>query len=251
MAYDGTAYHGWQIQRGVATVQGLLTAACRRVFSTSVKVVGASRTDAGVHALGQVASLAVESRLTARAIRSALNALLPPDIRVTAIDEAPPGFDARRSAVSKRYLYLIDNGPVPNPLLRRYAWHVPHPLDRRLMAQGLRPLRGKQDFSAFCAAAGRARTPTCTLYSARLRARRDLVAIFFSADSFLHHMARNVVGSLVEIGRGHRPPEWMAELLVGRDRTRAGPTAPPEGLTLLRVRYPSERRGAAGATPTG
>ncbi len=156
LAYDGTAYHGWQVQRLQPTVQGTLTQACRQLFTGPIKLVGASRTDAGVHALGQVAGLTVESRLVPPAIRSALNALLPPDIRVLQVVEAVPGFDARRAALSKRYLYLIDNGPVANPLLRRDAWHVPHALDRTAMASGLRSLRGKHDFSAFCAAAGRA-----------------------------------------------------------------------------------------------
>ncbi len=238
LAYDGAAYHGWQIQPFVPTVQGLLTEACRRVFGQPAKLVGASRTDAGVHASGQVASLSVQSRLHLLAIRSALNSQLPPDIRVTEVAEAAPGFDARRSARSKRYLYLIDNGPLANPLRRRYAWHVPQRLDLSSMRSALGCLRGKHDFSAFCAAAGRARTPTCTVYSARLLARRGLVAVLLSADSFLHHMVRNIVGSLVEVGRGRRPVEWMADLLLGRDRRRAGPTAPPHGLTLLRVTYP-------------
>ena len=238
LAYDGTGYNGWQVQPSRPTVQGLLTDACRRIFSGPLRVVGASRTDAGVHALGQVASLVVESGLHPLSIRSALNSYLPPDIRVLAVAEAPSGFDARRAAVSKRYLYLIDGRPVPNPLLRRYAWHVAHPLDAKAMALGLRALRGKHDFSAFCAAAGKGRTTTCTLLSGRLLRRRGVVAVFLSADSFLHHMVRNVVGSLVEIGRGSRGPEWTAELLLGRDRTRGGPTAPAHGLTLLRVTYP-------------
>lgn len=242
VAYDGTAYSGWQIQPSRPTIQGILTDACARLFSGPLKVAGASRTDAGVHALGQVATLVVESGLQPLAIRSALNSYLPPDIRVLAVAEAPPGFDARRSALSKRYVYLVDSRPVPVPLLRRYAWHVPRTLDLEAMANGLRALRGKHDFSAFCAAAGRARTPTCTLFSGRLRSRRGVVGVFLSADSFLHHMVRNVVGSLLEIGRGNRPPEWMAELLLGRDRTRAGATAPANGLTLLRVCYPRESR---------
>ncbi len=240
LAYDGTAYHGWQTQRGVPTVQGLLTEASERVFGHPVKLVGASRTDAGVHALGQMASLSVESRLHVLAIRAALNSQLPPDIRVTEVAEAAPGFDARRSARSKRYLYLIDNEPLANPLLRRYAWHISQRLDLPSMRNALRSLRGKHDFSAFCAASGRDRTPTCTVYSARLLARRNLVTVLLSADSFLHHMVRNIVGSLVEVGRGHRPVEWMADLLLGQDRRRAGPTAPSRGLTLLRVTYPIE-----------
>jgi len=210
-----------------------------------VKVVGASRTDAGVHALGQVASFSTTTSLSLPAIRSGVNALLPADIRVLEVAEVPSGFDARRSARSKRYAYLIDNGPVSNPLLRRYAWHVPQPLDPDAMAAGLRQLRGKHDFSAFCAAMGRSRTPTCTIHSAKLRSRRGLIAVLLSADSFLHHMVRNILGSLVEVGRGVHRPEWIAELLSGRDRTRAGPTAPPHGLTLVRVSYWLVRRSPA------
>ena len=206
-----------------------------------MKVVGASRTDAGVHALGQVASLSTISQLSLLAIRSGLNALLPPDIRVLGVSEAPPGFDARRWARSKRYAYLINTAPVAHPLLRRYAWHIPKPLDSSSMAAALKALRGKHDFSAFCAAPGRARTPVCTIFSARLLSHRDRIAVLISADSFLHHMVRNIVGSLVEIGRGRRPPEWIRQVLLGRDRTRSGPTAPAHGLTLLRVSYALDR----------
>jgi tRNA pseudouridine38-40 synthase len=245
LAYDGTGLCGWQVQPGRPTVQGLLAEACRRLFGGPVRVVGASRTDAGVHARAQVASLRVESDLHLLAVRSALNAFLPPAVRVLAVAEAPPGFDARRAASSKRYLYLIDNAPVPDPLLRRYAWHVSHPLDPVPMRRALAALRGKHDFAAFCAAAGRARPPVCTVYSARLLRRRGRVAVFLSADSFLHYMVRNVVGSLVEVGRGKRTAGWIAEVLAGRDRRRAGPTAPAHGLTLLGVRYPP------GLTPPG
>ena len=242
LAYDGAAYRGWQIQPSVPTVQGLLTEACGRLFGQPVKVVGASRTDAGVHAWCQVASLIVDTRLHPLAIRSALNSHLPPDIRIREVADAAPGFDARRSALSKRYLYLIQTGSVADPLLRRYTWHVPQRLEPEAMASSLRSLRGKHDFTAFCAAAGRVRTPTCTVYSARLVARRGILVILLAADSFLHHMVRNIVGSLVEVGRGVRPADWMAELLLGRDRTRSGPTAPPHGLTLLRVIYPTGRQ---------
>ena len=202
-----------------------------------MKVVGASRTDAGVHALGQVASFSTTSQLSLLAIRSGINAVLPPDIRVLEVADAPPGFDARRWARAKRYAYLIDNGPVALPFVSRYAWHIPQPLNDSAMRVGLRALRGKHDFSAFCAAPGLHRTPICTIFSAHLICRRSLMTILVSADSFLHHMVRNIVGSLVEVGRGHRSAEWIRELLVGRDRTRAGPTAPARGLTLLRVSY--------------
>ena len=203
-----------------------------------MKVVGASRTDAGVHALGQVASFVTPSGVSVLAIRSGLNALLPADVRALEVAEAQPGFDARRWARLKRYAYLIDNGPVALPLVRRYSWHVPRWLDSGAIRAALGALRGKHDFSAFCAAPGRERTPVCTVFSARLVSRRSLLAVFVSADSFLHHMVRNIVGSVVEVGAGRRPPGWVSDLLLGRDRTRSGPTAPAQGLTLLRVSYP-------------
>jgi len=212
-------------------------AAAARVLGGPVKITGASRTDAGVHALRQVASLATSSALPPAALQRALNALLPPSVRVLDAAPAPAGFDARRWARGKRYAYLIDRGPQADPFLRRYAWHAPFPLDVAAMAAGLSAVRGKHDFSAFCAAAGRDRTPTCTITSARVVARRERLAICLSADSFLHHMVRNIVGSLVEVGRGARPPGWIGEVVNGRDRTRAGPTAPAQGLVLVRVLY--------------
>jgi tRNA pseudouridine38-40 synthase len=237
LAYEGTELHGWQSQPGLATVQGLLMAAAERVLGGPVKITGASRTDAGVHALRQVASLRAPARVPLPALHRALNALLPPSVRVLDAREAPPGFDARRWARGKRYAYLIDRGAHADPFLRRHAWHVPYRLDVTAMAAALRTVRGKHDFSAFCAAAGRDRTPTCTIRSARLAARRQILAVCIGGDSFLHHMVRNLVGSLVEIGRGARTPDWMADLLEGRDRRRAGPTAPAHGLVLVRVVY--------------
>jgi len=215
-------------------------AAVARVLGGPVKITGASRTDAGVHALRQVASLSTTSSVPSPALQRALNALLPPSVRVLDARDAPAGFDARRWARGKRYAYLIDRSAEANPFLRRYAWHAPFPLDAAAMATGLAALRGKHDFSAFCAAAGRDRTPTCTITSARVVARRERLVVCLSADSFLHHMVRNVVGSLVEVGRGARPPGWIGEVVDGRDRKRAGPTAPAQGLVLVRVLYGPE-----------
>jgi len=231
------------VQPDRPTVQGLVRDACVRILGEPLKVTGASRTDAGVHALRQVASLTTGSALEAPRLARGLNALLPDAVRVLDAEAAPDGFDARRSAFGKRYLYLIDRGRVAHPLLRRFAWHPRFPLDATAMRSALGLLRGKHDFSAFCAAPGRGRTPTCTVRSARLVARGDQLAILLSADRFLHHMVRNIVGSLVEVGRGVQPPSWMAELLAGRDRTRSGPTAPAHGLLLVRVLYGDDARG--------
>jgi tRNA pseudouridine38-40 synthase len=170
---------------------------------------------------------------------AALNARLPRDVRVLAARTAAPEFDARRTARLKRYGYLIQTGPVASPFVRDRVWQVGRPLDTDAMARALAPLRGKHDFAAFCAAAGAGRDPTCTIRALRVVARADRVGVLMSADAFLHHMVRNIVGSLVEVGRGRRPTRWVAEVLAGRDRRRAGPTAPAHGLYLLRVLYPS------------
>ncbi len=201
-------------------------------------MVGASRTDAGVHALGQVASVESASPLVPRTVMAAVNARLPRDVRVLAARTAPPEFDARRAARLKRYGYLIQTGPVASPFFRDRAWHVGRPLDTDAMAHALAPLRGKHDFAAFCAAAGGGRDPTCTIRALRVVARGDRVGVLMSADAFLHHMVRNIVGTLVEVGLGRRPIQWVAEVLAGRDRRCAGPTAPAHGLYLLRVLYP-------------
>ncbi|HET7343221.1 MAG TPA: tRNA pseudouridine(38-40) synthase TruA [Methylomirabilota bacterium] len=237
VAYDGTDFHGWQVQPDVLSVQGTLLQAARPLFQGEVRLVGASRTDAGVHALRQVVSVQGEGTLPAVSLQAALNAALPRTVRVAAAAEVEPGFDARRSALGKRYLYLIDNAPVPSPLRLRWAWHVSRPLDLAAMRAALAPLRGRHDFSAFCAAPGREAEPVCRVRAVHVLARKSLVAILVSADRFLHHMVRNVVGSAVEVGRGAEPPAWLAEVLRGRDRRRAGPTAPARGLLLLRVRY--------------
>jgi tRNA pseudouridine38-40 synthase len=237
LSYDGTAYAGWQVQPDATTVQGAVMAAARALLEPDVRVIGASRTDAGVHALRQVASLRTESTLTPSAVRGALNASLPGDIRILEVAEAPNDFDARRSATGKRYAYLIDNAPTPNPLVRRYAWHVPRPLDVIAMRRALSGLRGQHDFSAFCAAPGRGTTPVCVVRALHVARRKRWLAVLVSADRFLHHMVRNVVGSLIPVGRGRQGPEWLAEVLASRNRAHAGPTAPAHGLTLIRVLY--------------
>jgi tRNA pseudouridine38-40 synthase len=238
LAYDGSAYHGWQVQRDAATVQGTLARALAPLAGGAVRLVGASRTDAGVHALGQVASIAAPKPLAPAVVQAALNATLPRDLRVLGARAVPAGFDARRAARAKRYGYLVDRGAVALPFLRGYAWHVPRALDVAAMRGALAPLRGKHDFSAFQAAAGRDRSPVCTVRATRVVERGRLVGVFLSADAFLHHMVRNVVGTLLEVAQARRPPGWLADVLEARDRRRAGATAPAQGLFLVSVRYP-------------
>ena len=238
LSYDGTDFRGWQVQPDAPTVQGTLLDAARRFLGADVRVIGASRTDAGVHALRQTASLSIGAPLDAAAVRGALNAALPPAIRVVSVMQAASDFDARRAALGKRYAYLIDTGMVAGPLWRRIAWHVPAALDLAAMRAAVSALRGRHDFSAFCAAAGAAAPPTCTVRAVHIVRRRDRVAILISADRFLHHMVRNIVGSVVEVGRGAQPAGWLRDVLASRERARAGPTAPAHGLVLVRVRYP-------------
>jgi tRNA pseudouridine38-40 synthase len=237
LAYDGTGFHGWQIQPDAMTVQGTVLEAARRIFPGEVRLTAASRTDAGVHALGQTVALSASSRLEPATVLAALNAHLPRPVRVVSATATTLGFDARRAARGKRYAYLIDNGAIPSPMLLRYAWHVASPLDLPALRSALRPLRGRHDFGAFCAAPGRAADPVCRVRAIHVRRRKALVLVVISADRFLHHMVRNVVGSAVEVGRGARPPGWLADVLGTRDRRRAGPTAPARGLVLLRVLY--------------
>jgi tRNA pseudouridine38-40 synthase len=220
----------------------MLLEALRDLAGNDVRVTGASRTDAGVHALRQTASVSLSAEraaaLTSLAVQRALNARLPPDIRVLEARDVDAAFDARRSACGKRYLYLVDNAPVASPLLRRFAWHVHAPLDVATMRAAAAGLRGRHDFGAFCAAAGRQHSPMCTVRAIHVRRRRSWVAIAISADRFLHHMVRNIVGSVVLVGQGMRTSAWLADVLASRDRTRAGPTAPAKGLALVRVLYP-------------
>lgn len=237
LEYDGSEFSGWAAQPGLRTVEGALRAALDELYPRWNALAVAGRTDAGVHALGQAVALTAASSLPAPRVQAALNAHLPREIRIVAAADAAVGFDARRAALGKRYAYLIDNAPVPSPLLLRYAWHVPGRLDLAAMRQALVAVGGRHDFSAFCAAPGRAADPVCRVRSAHARRRQARVALVISADRFLHHMVRNIVGSIVEVGRGARPPQWLGEVLASRDRRRAGPTAPAQGLTLLRVIY--------------
>lgn len=209
----------------------------RPLISGDARVVGASRTDAGVHALGQVASVHADEALVPDTVMAALNARLPRDIRVRASRVVPEEFHARRAAHRKRYGYLLSTDAVLSPFLRGFAWHVGRPLDTGPMVEAAASLRGKHDFAAFCAAPGRARDPVCRVHAVRIVARRGRIGILVSADSFLHHMVRNIVGTLVEVGLARRPVQWVPDVLAGRDRRAAGPTAPSEGLYLLRVRY--------------
>jgi tRNA pseudouridine38-40 synthase len=272
LQYDGTDYVGWQRQAQGRSVQGELEAALARIEGAPVTVVGAGRTDAGVHALGQVASLRLRHPIAPATLGRALNATLPPDVRVLAVEDAAPGFHARYGARAKTYAYRLWLGDVVPPFERRYAWHVPYRLDLDLLRAAARAFEGRHDFAAFGATGSAVAATERTIFSLVVaetplaefwhqppgleRARGLLVTITVTGDGFLRHMVRTLVGTLVEVAAGRRDPANIVRALAARDRAAVGPTAPARGLFLVRVDYTAPERGggAAGGAdlePTG
>jgi len=238
LSYDGTRLVGWQRQAEGESVQGVLEDALARFEGGPVTVHGAGRTDAGVHALGQVASVEVTFAHDVATLTRALNAQLPEDVRVLSVEEAAPGFHARFSARAKTYRYCIRNGAVASPFERAYVWHVPQPLDVDAMQQAASRLLGRHDFSTFRSIGTDVPDAVRTLRTSDVAGDAgSLVTYEVSGDGFLRHMVRAIVGTLVEVGRGWRDPAQMDALLQARDRARAGATAPPQGLFLVRVDY--------------
>jgi tRNA pseudouridine38-40 synthase len=242
LEYDGWEFRGWQRQADGRSVQASLEDALRQVVGAEVRVHGAGRTDAGVHALGQVAHVDLATRLAPPELRAALNSVLPPDLGLRELTRAAADFDARRDAIAKRYVYRVLNRPEPAPLRRRVTWHLRRPLDLPAMSAAAAAALGSHDFAAFRGAPGGADPGEDTRRSLeRLDVERREDELLFVAEgrSFLRYMVRNLVGTLVEVGRGSRPPADMARLLATGDRSQAGPTAPAHGLCLHEVRYPS------------
>lgn len=241
LAYDGTNFRGWQSQTKGRTVQGVIENAIERITGARPRVLASGRTDAGVHALGQVVAFRTESTLTTETMVKALNAVLPEDVVVLAADEVPPTFHPIRDARCKRYRYVIDDGPVRPVLFRHFVWHYPRRLDVERMQQAAAKLVGKHDFAAFEASGAKRKTTVRSVSELTVGRACPSVPSFIlfeiEADGFLYNMVRNIVGSLVEIGRGARPPEWIEDVLLSRDRRHAGPTAPPRGLFLVSVTY--------------
>jgi tRNA pseudouridine38-40 synthase len=244
IGYDGTDFIGWQRQASGISVQGLLEDALSELDGRPVTVIGAGRTDAGVHARGQVATAALERPIDATSVVRAVNIRLPASVRILdaalAADRFHPRFDARL----KRYRYRIWNADVMSPFERAYAWHVPMRLDRSAMADAAATLRGTHDFAAFQGTGSDTLTTVRTVVESAIATdpASPLVAYDAAGEGFLRHMVRNIVGTLVEIGRGRYPAAWMADVLASRDRSSAGPTAPAQGLFLMAVAYDDAKK---------
>jgi tRNA pseudouridine38-40 synthase len=245
IAYDGASFHGWQHQPGIPTIQGALNDAASKITQEKVFMNGASRTDAGVHAFGQVAHFKTQSSLSALEFQRALNALLPPSIRVVAAEEMGPDFHARWQAQGKTYRYRIFRGRVLPPFEYRRALHYPWPLDEAAMAEAARKFEGEHDFSSFAASSGsedddRDRQMVREIYSSEIvrEPDRDEIAYVVRGRSFLRYMVRKIVGTLIEVGKGRLTPDDIPKLFELRDRSQSGPTVPPEGLYLVALEFP-------------
>jgi tRNA pseudouridine38-40 synthase len=245
IAYDGADFHGWQLQPGLPTIQGALNDAASQITQERIFMTAASRTDAGVHALGQVAHFKTQSALEAAEFQRALNALLPAAIRVMAAEEMGPDFHVRWQAMGKTYRYRIYRGAVLPPFEYRRALHYPGPLDEAAMTEAARKFEGEHDFSSFAASTGseyddRDRQMVREIYSSEIvrDAEREEISYVVRGRSFLRYMVRKIAGTLIEVGKGRLAPDDIPRLLELRDRAASGPTVPPEGLYLVALEFP-------------
>jgi len=247
IAYDGTGFHGWQRQPSVPTVQACLEDAISRVVGEPVRLFGSGRTDAGVHALGQVANFTSSCRIPLSNLVKAVNNILPPEVRLRQACEVPLRFHARYDVRSKTYRYRILQSEVCSPFLWHFVWHCPHALDRRRMAAAARSFIGTHDFTSFAASGDPgddgpeydSESMTRTVFSSKIlwSPKTQILTYQVQGDGFLHHMVRNLTGTLVEAGRGKLEATDALRILRARDRSGAGPTAPAQGLCLMRVEY--------------
>ena len=241
IAYDGTAYCGWQIQSKQKTLQATLEQALAEVIGTPTRVMASGRTDAGVHAMGQAVSFDTESNLPCDVLRRAVQSRLPPDMAILDALPVEDTFHPIRDAVSKRYRYVLNDALIPNVFSRRYCWHYPAPLSASAMARAGTMLVGQHDFASFQSSGApresTVRTISCLSVERQGNLDRGEIWIEVEADGFLYNMVRAIVGTLTEVGRGARSEAWCGEVLAARDRSHAGPTVPPQGLFLLFVNY--------------
>jgi tRNA pseudouridine38-40 synthase len=243
LAYDGSEFSGWQVQPDTATVQGALASAIDRVTGEKILPQGSGRTDAGVHALAQVATFATGSPIPAENLAKALNDILPPSIRVLQASEVPPEFHARKSARAKTYRYRMYRGAICPPFLARYVWHHPYPLYEEAMGQAARLLVGEHDFTSFAAVdpergrGGEEISNVRRVFSSAWERQGDELVYSVRGSGFLHHMVRNLVGTFVLVGKGTLRPDDVTSILKARSRSAAGATAPANGLYLVNVEY--------------
>ena len=242
IAYDGTDFHGWQMQSNKPTIQGEIVNVLRRITQENLQLHGAGRTDAGVHALGQIGSFRTQSTLSAGEFQRALNALLPPTIRIVAAEEVGPDFNARWSARGKMYRYRLYRGKVVSPVLWRYVLHYPFPLDEDAMRDASARFVGMHDFASFAASTGseeddKERSTEREIYSTELVRSADGEELVFTirGRSFLRYMVRKIVGTLLDVGRGKLKPDDIDRLYELKDRSKSGPTVPPQGLCMVSV----------------
>lgn len=237
VSYDGTNYCGSQVQENGITIEEVLNKELSRFFSQDIKVIGASRTDSGVHALGAVFVFDVETKMPPEKISYAINVSLPPDIVVLDSKEVPKDFHPRFQKTSKTYEYFILNTDFNNPLLRHMSYHYRKYLDDKKMNDGIKYLIGKHDFTSFAAAGSQTRTFVRTIFEAGVKRDGDLIQIEITGDGFLYNMVRIIVGTLVEVGNGKREPIDIEKILEGKNRALAGSTAPANGLILRDIKY--------------
>ena len=238
IAYDGTSYVGYQSQTNGVAVQDVLEKAIEDLFGETIRTLGASRTDTGVHAEGNVAVFDVGTKMEPSKIAFALNARLPEDIRVTCSEQVADDFHPRFQETVKTYEYHILNRVHPDPLTRLYAMHYYYPLDAEKMDDAAKRIVGTHDFSSFCASGNSTKTTVRTIYAASVRRDGDRITFSVTGNGFLYNMVRILAGTLIEIGAGKREPEEMTEIIEARDRSRAGATALAKGLVLKEIRYP-------------
>ncbi len=236
--YDGTNFVGWQRQKNGISVQEVIESAVSKILNQEIKLISAGRTDAGVHARQQVANFFTSNnKISPSELKSGVNSLLPPDIRITSVKQVDKEFHARFDVKYKIYRYFIYNGEVLSPFQYRYIWHIPQKLNYKIMENECKYLIGKKDFKYFQARGSSVKNTVRNIYKARLIAKRKYITFEIQADGFLYKMVRLIVGTLVEVGRGKYSPGWIKYLLKGNKGYRPGPTAPPQGLFLWRVVY--------------
>lgn len=238
VAYDGSNYSGWQIQPNAVTIEEILNFHLTQLLREPIKVIGASRTDAGVHALGNVAVFDTRARMPAEKISFAMNTRLPADIRIQDSCEVPPDFHPRFQRTIKTYEYSILNRKFPDPTKRLYSLFYYHPLDVEKMQKAAEYLVGEHDFKSLCTHKADVESTVRTIYSVDIEKNGEMITIRIRGNGFLYNMVRIITGTLLRVGTGYYQPEYMKELLEAKDRQAAGETAPPQGLMLVKIEYP-------------